>query len=82
MKKEKKATIVGATGVAVGSAASVGTIAVAGTVTGLGACGITSGLATVGGVVGAGMATGLVITAAAPFAVGAVAYGLCKWLKG
>jgi hypothetical protein len=37
--------------------------------------------ATIGSVVGGGMATGLVITAAAPVIIGATAYGLYKWLK-
>jgi hypothetical protein len=44
----------------------------------LSATGITSGLAAIGSIVGGGMATGLVITATAPVAVGAAAYGLYK----
>ena len=32
-------------------------------------------------VVGGGMAAGLAVTAAAPVAIGAAAYGLYKWLK-
>lgn len=60
---------------------SVGTVAAAGTVTGLGTTGITSVLAAIGGVVGGGMATGLAITVAAPLAIGGAAYGLYKWLK-
>jgi len=47
----------------------------------LSAVGITSGLATVGSVVGGGMAAGVVITAAAPLVVGAAAYGLYKWIN-
>jgi hypothetical protein len=50
-------------------------------VPGLGAAGVTSGLAAVGSVVGGGMVAGLAVTAAAPLAVGAAAYGLYKWLK-
>ena len=79
--KDKKAAIAGAAGTAAGAAGSVGTVAAAGTVTGLGATGITSGLAAIGSVVGGGMAAGLVITAAAPLAIGGAAYGLYKWLK-
>lgn len=59
----------------------MGAVSAAGSVAGLGAAGITSGLAAVGSVVGGGMAAGLVVTAAAPLAVGAAAYGLYKWLK-
>jgi len=80
-KKDRDAAIAGAAGTAVGAAGSVGSVAAAGTVAGLGATGITSGLAAVGAVVGGGMATGLVITAAAPLAVGGAAYGLYRWLK-
>jgi hypothetical protein len=68
-------------GAATGAAGSVATVSTVGAVSGLGAAGITSGLATVGGVVGGGMATGLAITAAAPLAVGAIGYGLYRWLK-
>lgn len=79
---EKEATKAGAVGTAVGAAGSVGTVAAVGTVSGLGATGITSGLAAIGSVVGGGMATGLVVTAAAPVAIGAATYGLYKWIKG
>lgn len=37
--------------------------------------------AKIAGAVGGGMAAGLVVTAAAPVAIGAAAYGLYKWLK-
>lgn len=67
-------------GAAVGSAAAVGTVAAVGEV-GLGAIGITSGLAGIGGVVGGGMATGLCIVAAAPIACGLAAFGIYKLLK-
>ncbi len=80
MDNETKATMAGAVGVTVGTAGSVGTIAAAGTVAGLGATGITSGLAAVGGVVGGGMATGLVVAAAAPLAIGAIGYFVFKKL--
>lgn len=67
-------------GAVTGGAGAVGAVAASG-VAGLGATGITSGLAAVGSVVGGGMGAGLIITAAAPIAVGAAAYGLYKWLK-
>jgi hypothetical protein len=72
---------VAAGGAVTGVAGSIGAVAAGGSVAGLGAAGITSGLAAVGSVVGGGMAAGLVVTAAAPLAVGAVAYGLYKWWK-
>jgi hypothetical protein len=81
MKDEDKGAIVAATGAAVGGASAIGTIAAAGAVTGLSAAGVTSGLAAVGSVIGGGMVAGLAVTAAAPLAVGAAAYGLFKWLK-
>jgi hypothetical protein len=80
MNDEKEATCAGAAGATTGAAGSVGAVATLG-VPGLGATGITSGLAAVGSVFGGGMATGLVVTAAAPVAIGAAAYGLYKWLN-
>ena len=78
---DDKSVSAGVTGAGLGAVGSVGTVAASGTVAGLGATGITSGLAAVGSVVGGGMASGLVITAAAPVAIGAAFYGLYKWLK-
>ena len=77
--KDQNACFAGGAGGVAGAAGSVGTVAALG-VPGLGMTGITSGLAAVGGVVGGGMATGLIITAAAPVAVGAACYGLYRWL--
>ena len=81
MDDDDKAKAAGLAGSSLGVAGSVGTVSAVGTVGGLGATGISSGLAAVGGVVGGGMATGLVITAAAPIAAGAACYGLYKWLS-
>ena len=75
------AAIAGAIGGAAGAAGSVGSVAAAGSVAGLGATGITSGLAAIGSIVGGGMGAGLIVTAAAPVAVGAAAYGLYRWIK-
>jgi hypothetical protein len=62
-----------------GAAGAVGSVA---TVSGLGATGITSGLAAIGGTVGGGMAAGLAITAVAPLAVaGGVFFAYKKWFK-
>ncbi|TXR53847.1 hypothetical protein [Reinekea thalattae] len=68
-------------GAATGTVGSVAAVSTAGTVTGLGATGITSGLSAIGAIAGGGMATGLVITAAAPLAAGAIGYGLYRWFK-
>jgi len=57
MTEEKEATCAGADGATGGVATSVGAVAALG-VPGLGATGITSGLAAVGSVVGGGMTTG------------------------
>lgn len=78
---DKEAAIAGAVGGTAGVAGSIGAIAAAGTVSGLSANGITSGLAAIGSIAGGGMTAGLIITAAAPVAVGAGAYVLYKWLK-
>ncbi|MCI0428595.1 MAG: lecithin retinol acyltransferase family protein [Nitrospiraceae bacterium] len=72
-------TLAGAIG---GTAASVGAVAAAGTVSGLSAAGISSGLAAVGTAVGGGMAAGVVITAAAPaVAAAALGYGTYRLWK-
>lgn len=80
MEEEQKATVAAGAGATAGGTGAVGAVAALG-VPGLGATGITSGLAAVGSVVGGGMGAGLLVTAAAPLAVGAAAYGLYKWLK-
>lgn len=68
-------------GAATGAVGSVAAVSGAGAVSGLGATGITSGLSAIGATVGGGMASGLAITVAAPLAVGAIGYGLYKWLN-
>ena len=55
--------------------------AIAGAAGTVGAAAITSGLAGVGGIVGGGMAAGLVITAAAPIAIGTGAFFAVKGIK-
>ncbi|WP_434141507.1 lecithin retinol acyltransferase family protein (plasmid) [Pseudomonas luteola] len=63
-----------------GTGTAIAAVAVLGAPS-FGVTGITSGLAAVGTVVGGGVGTGLLFTAAAPLAVGAAAYGLYKWLS-
>lgn len=75
--KEKAAM---ATGAAIGGGTALAAVSTTGAVTGLGATGITSGLAAVGSVVGGGMAAGLVVTAALPIAGGALAYAGYRYL--
>lgn len=79
MNDDQKATVAAGAGATAGGAGAIGAVSALG-VSGLGATGITSGLAAVGAVVGGGMGAGLIITAAAPLAVGAAAYGLYKWI--
>lgn len=81
MSEEDHSVKAAAAGAVTGATGAVAGIAASGTVAGLGATGITSGLAAVGSVVGGGMAAGLAVTAAAPIAVGAAAYGIYRWLK-
>ena len=78
---ESTATKVAAAGATAGAAGTLATVSAVGTTAGLGVTGVTSGLAAVGSVAGGGMVSGLVITAAAPIAIGAAAYGLYKWLS-
>jgi hypothetical protein len=62
-------------GAVVGSAAGISAVSAAG-VTGLSAAGITSGLATIGGAVGGGMAAGSAVVIAGPaIAAAAIGYG-------
>jgi len=61
-----------------GSSGAIAAVTVSGPVFGLGAAGITSGLAAIGSIVGGGMATGLFIVASAPIAGAAAAYGAYK----
>jgi len=56
-------------------------ISTSGAVTGLSAAGITSGLATVGTVVGGGMMAGVVVSAAIPIAGVAVGVGIIKGIN-
>lgn len=73
MSKDSK-ELVTASGAIIGGGAAVAGVSQLGVVTGLGATGITSGLATVGAAVGGGMAAGLALTAAAPVLGGLLAY--------
>ena len=72
------ATIMSATAGTTGAALA----ATAGTAGTAGGAAIASGMASIGGVVGGGMATGAIITAAAPVAIGgAIIYGIFKFFE-
>lgn len=77
----RAASFVGAGASTVGGVAAVSAVGVSG----LSAAGIASGLATIGSVVGGGMAAGTVVVVAAPAvaaaAVGAGVFMLSKWLR-
>jgi len=86
METKNKSDVAGIAAATSGSLAGAGAVLTAvstgGPVAGLGAAGITSGLASVGGAVGGGMAAGLITVAAAPIVTGAIAYGgykLVRW---
>ena len=66
-------------GAGIGGVGTTAGIAVA--ASGASASAITGGLATIGGLVGGGMAAGIVLTAAAPVAIGAVGYYGVKAVK-
>lgn len=78
----RKASAVGATAGSVGAVYAISALGVQG----LGAAGITSGLAAIGATVGGGMAVGTAIAVAAPAALaGALGYGVyrfIRWLGG
>lgn len=67
-----------AVGSALGGAASYTALYFGGTVVGLSAPGITSGLAAAGGLVGGGMAAGVGVLAAPVAALGVVSYAIIK----
>ena len=50
-------------------------------VAGLSAVGITSGLASIGALIGGGMVAGVVVSAAIPIAIGALGYKVVKGIK-
>ena len=68
--------VAGLSGAGTGAAGSVGAVVLAGG--GTSAAAITSGLATVGSVVGGGMLAGIGVVAAAPLAIGGICYGIAK----
>lgn len=70
--EDDRAKVAGASGSAA-TTAGIGALAA-----GSSAAEITTALATLGSVVGGGMASGIVLVAAAPLAVGGAIYGLCK----
>ena len=80
--KETISDKIGAVGGGVlGFGAITSAIGASGSVIGLSAAGITSGLSGIGALVGGGMAAGATAVAAIPIAVGAAGYGLMKAIK-
>jgi hypothetical protein len=77
MNHETGAMLSAATGATVGSAGAVGAISMLG-IPGLAPAGVASGLAGLGSIIGGGMFSGLMITAAAPLVIGAAGYGIYK----
>ena len=71
----------GALGAGVGGAASFAALYFGGSVVGLSAAGITSGLAAAGALVGGGMAAGIAVLAAPAVVLGAGAVGLTAHVK-
>lgn len=70
--------IAAATSVTAGGTAALTMVSASGTVAGLSASGITSGLAALGGLVGGGMAAGLLVTAGGVFVAGAATFWVTK----
>ena len=81
-EKEKISEAIGTVGGGVlGFGVVTAAVSSLGAVLGLSAAGITSGLATLGAVVGGGMAAGILVAASIPIAVGALGYGVIKSVK-
>ena len=81
-EKEKISEALGAVGGGtLGFASIAATISSLGSVAGLSAAGISSGLAALGTIVGGGMIAGVSVAAAIPLAVGAIGYGVIKGVK-
>lgn len=73
--------LAGALGAGVGGAVSFGTLYAAGTVVGLSASGITSGLAAAGAIIGGGMTAGVFVLAAPVAILAAGGVGIASHLK-
>ena len=73
--------LAGATGISAGAAASFAALYFGGSVVGLSAAGITSGLAAAGALVGGGMAAGVAVLAAPVAILGAAGVGVASHLK-
>lgn len=76
---EKTALRAGCGGAGASAVGTAGAVAAIGG--GTSAAAITTGLATVGSIVGGGMLAGIAVCAAAPIAIGGAVYGLVRWLK-
>lgn len=74
-------TLAGALGAGVGGVASFAALYFGGSVVGLSAAGITSGLAAAGSIVGGGMAAGVAVLAAPAVILGGAAIGITSHIK-
>lgn len=73
--------LAGALGIGAGGVAGFAALYLGGSVVGLSAAGITSGLAAAGAVVGGGMAAGIAVLAAPAVALGATGVGIASHMK-
>ena len=81
-EKEKISETIGTVGGGVlGFGSITAAVSASGAVAGLSAAGIASGLAAIGGIVGGGMAAGIVVVAALPIAAGVLGFGIVKGIK-
>lgn len=73
--------LMGALGISAGTGISISYLYFGGTVTGLSAPGITSGLAAAGRIIGRGMVGGIVVMTIPIILLGGVGFGLTHWIK-
>ena len=66
---------------AIGFGSITTAVSTMGSVAGLSAAGISSGLAAIGALIGGGMAAGVVVAAAIPIAVASIGYGIVRTVK-
>ena len=82
-EKEKISEVIGtASGGVLGFGAITAAVGSLGSIAGLSAAGISTGLGALGAIVGGGMVAGISVAAAIPIAAGALGYALIKAVKG
>ncbi|MBD0780103.1 hypothetical protein HPE56_20075 [Maribacter sp. ANRC-HE7] len=80
-EKEQISEQIGAVGGGILGFGGIASAISASGVAGLSAVGITSGLASIGAIIGGGMIAGVVVSAAIPIAIGAIGYKVVKGIK-